>query len=131
MKPTLLACILIFALSAPLLAQAKDTPVAVYVNGKLKSFDPAARVRDGVTYVPLRQGANALGFDVKWIAEQGMAQVCSETSCVMIPKKDGIIVNGSLFLPLRKMGEAMGSKVSWDAARKAVVIEKKKSGGFG
>ena len=129
MTKLLIACVLL-ALCVPLLAQDKDTMVQVYVNGNLQKFDHYARVRDGVTYVPLRQGANALGLDVKWIAEQNMAQICSETACVMIPKKDGIIVNGSLFLPLRKMGESLGAKVAWDAARKVVVIEKK-ANGFG
>jgi hypothetical protein len=34
------------------------------------------------------------------------------------------VVNGSLLLPLRKMGEATGAKVFWDAPKRAVRITK-------
>ena len=64
---------------------------------------------------------------MKWIAEQNVAQVCTESTCILIPKKKGIIVNGRLLLPLRLMGEALGAKVQWDGAAKAVRIEKKTS----
>ena len=107
-------------------AMAADVPVNVYVNGKLQQYNPSALVRDGKTYVPLRQGATSLGCSVKWIAEQNVAQVCTATTCIMIPKKKGIIVNGRLLLPLRLMGEALGANVQWDGAAKAVRIEKKK-----
>ena len=103
---------------------AGDILVKVYVNGKLQTYDPAARVRDGTTYVPLRQGATSLGFEVKWLAEENSAQVCSAESCLLIPKRKGIVVDGRLFLPLRKMGEAFGAKVHWDGAKKIVTIKK-------
>lgn len=103
---------------------ADDLLVKVYVNGKAQSYDPSARVRNGTTYVPLRQGAESLGFSVKWMAEQNMAQICTESACMMIPKNDGIIVDSRLFLPLRKMAEAFGADVKWDAAKKAVIINR-------
>lgn len=102
---------------------AEDLTVKVYVNGKLQQYDPAALVRAGKTYVPLRQGANSLGCHVKWIPEQSVAQVCTEDTCVLIPKSKGIIVDGRLLLPLRLMGEALGAKVAWDSAAKAVRIK--------
>lgn len=117
----LMACAMLLALG--LGAGAQDVAVSVYVNGKLQKYDPPALVRDGVTYVPLREGAVSLGLDVKWMPELNAAQVCDDVSCVIIPKNEGIIVKGRLMLPLRKMGEFMGARVTWDGARKAVLIQ--------
>ncbi len=124
----ILAMVLLMGLVA--VATAQDVMVKVYVDGKLQNLDPSARMRGGTVYVPLRAGAAALGCDVKWHANINKAQVCTEDSCVMISKDEGIVVNGSLFLPLRKMGEATGAKVNWDGKSKAVMIDKpaKKSG---
>jgi len=116
----------IFVLSwvVPQMTSASDLPVKVYVNGKLQNYTPPARVRAGKTYVPLRQGAISLGYSVKWVAEQNMAQICSDTACVVIRKKEGIVVRGRLFLPLRKMAEAFGAKAEWDSRQKVVRIQK-------
>lgn len=104
---------------------AEDVAVKVYVNGELQQYDPPALVRDGKTYVPLRQGAESIGCSVKWIPEQSVAQICTASTCVLIPKDKGIIVQGRLLLPLRLMGEAIGAKVQWDSDARAVRIEKK------
>lgn len=106
---------------------AADTVVKVFVNGKEQSYNPPARIHNGVTYVPLRQGAQSLGFTCEWLAQENAAKICDDTQCFMIPKKDGLIVNGSLFLPLRKMAEAFKAKVTWDPTKKAVFIEKAKA----
>lgn len=102
---------------------AGDVLVKVYVDGKLQSYDPAARLRGGTVYVPLRQGAESLGAQCKWQASNNIAQICSDAGCTLIRKREGIVVNGRLFLPLRRMGEALGAKVSWDADERAVRIE--------
>ncbi len=107
-------------------ACAKDVAVNVYVNGKLQKYKPPARIRGGKTYVPLRQGAESLGFTAEWLAEQNMAKVCDESACLMIRKSAGIIVEGRMFLPLRMMGEAFGARVMWDAKKRAVMIKKEK-----
>ena len=43
---------------------------------------------------------------------------------MLIRKSQGIMAHGRLLLPLRKMGEATGAKVVWDAQKKAVLITK-------
>lgn len=118
---TAIACVGLLALGVGVCAQ--DVPVNVFVNGKPQKYDPPALVRDGVTYVPLRQGAVSLGLSVEWMAELNAAQVCDSVSCILIPKNEGIIINGRLMLPLRKMGEFMGARVTWDGARRAVLIQ--------
>lgn len=122
----IVAVVLVFGLVGGALAA--DVPAKVYVNGKLQSYKPAARIRDGKTYVPLRQGATSLGFSCEWLPEMNAAKLCDADSCVLIRKSEGIIVDSSLFLPLRTMGEAFGTKVTWDGKKRAVFIRKGKAG---
>ena len=119
MRTTLLALLFI---PLALAACATDVPVKAFVNGKLQSYSPPALARDGTTYVPLRQGAQSLGYTVEWLPAENGAKVCDNDSCLLIRKDEGIIVNGSLFLPLRKMGESFGAKVTWGPKAKAVII---------
>ena len=113
-----------FALLVLTTAFAADIPVNVYVDGTPESYSPAARLRDGTVYVPLRQGADSLGVVCKWQASTNTAQICTDNGCTIIRKREGIVVDGSLFLPLRRMGNALGAKVTWDAAQRAVIIQK-------
>ncbi len=121
MRHALTICLALVTLTA---AFAADVPVKVYVDGALQSYNPAARLRDGTVYVPLRQGADSLGVQCKWQASTNTAQICTDNGCTLIRKREGIVVDGSLFLPLRRMGNALGAKVTWDAAKRAVMIEK-------
>lgn len=110
-------------ISAVFAACAEDVSVEVYVNGTLQSYDPPAVLRNGTVYVPLRQGAESFGTECHWVPEQNVAKLCTQSSCVFVPKSDGIVVNGSLLLPLRKMGEALGASVAWDAEKQTVTIQ--------
>ncbi len=99
-----------------------DTLVGVYVNSMKQNFSPAARVREGTTYAPLRAAAEAVGADVKWIESQQLAIICQADACAIIRKEQGIIVSGRLLIPVRLMAEALDAQVSWDGKRKAVMI---------
>ncbi len=121
MRTFLVLSLLAGALSV---AAAQDVMVKVTVNGRAQSYNPAARMRGGTVYVPLRQGAQSLGVQVKWHADSQRAQVCTPTGCAFIKQSDGIMVNGSLFLPLRKMATVTGAKVAWNAGTKTVVIQR-------
>ncbi len=103
-------------------ALAADQIVKLYSGGKLVPCDPAARVREGVTYAPLRAAAEAVGAHVEWKAASQMALVCTDAQCVSVRKNQGIIVDGSLLIPVRLLSEALGRDVTWDAAAKAVRI---------
>jgi len=119
MKRTIMALTLAAALAAGAWA---DTLVDVYVNGTKQDFSPAARVREGTTYAPLRAAAEAVGADVKWIESEQVAIICRADACAIIRKQQGIIVSGRLLIPVRLMAEALDAKVSWDGQRKAVMI---------
>ena len=101
-----------------------DVIVPVYVDGKLASMSPAARVRGGTTYAPLRAAATAVGATVKWQAASQTAVVCSGDRCVPIRKDQGIIVDNQLLVPVRMMGEALACQVKWDAGARAVRIKR-------
>jgi len=116
------SCLLLLAIAA--CAIAADIPAKVIINGKVANLQPTALVRDGKVFVPLRAGAEALGYHVEWLAAQNAARLCTDDGCVLIRRKEGLTVNGSIFLPLRKMAEASGSKVSWDGPNKTVHIKK-------
>ncbi len=99
-----------------------DQEVAVYIDGKKMNFEPAAQVRDGKTYAPLRSSAEAIGASVKWMAEQQMAVICRGPSCVAIRRGQGVIVQDHLLVPLRLLSEATGGDVRWDNKNNAVHI---------
>lgn len=122
MRQVMRALPVLMALAVPTALLAADQIVKLYSEGKLVTCDPAARVRDGVTYAPLRAAVGAVGAHVDWNAESQTAVVCTETQCVPIRKRQGIIVNGSLLIPVRLLGEALGREVKWDAAARAVRV---------
>jgi hypothetical protein len=115
---------LLFLLAFACVAFAADVPAKVFVNGKLQTYNPPAITRDGKTYVPLRQGAQSLGYTVEWLPAENAAKVCDDKSCLLIRKAEGITLQGSMFLPLRHMGESFGAKVRWDPKSQAVIITK-------
>jgi hypothetical protein len=100
-----------------------DQIVSVYVSGKRMDFNPAARVRSGVTYAPLRGAAEAIGAHVEWNAASQSATVCVSDRCVPIRANQGIMVNNSILIPVRLMSEAIGREVSWDKSANAVRIK--------
>ena len=105
-------------------ALAADSPVSLYVGGKLVKCDPSARVRDGVTYAPLRATAEAAGMQVTWDAADQTASLCAPGRCVLpIKASQGIMVNNGLLIPVRLLGQALGRPVTWDAKAQAVRVE--------
>ena len=100
-----------------------DQVVSLYSSAKLVKCDPAARVRDGVTYAPLRAAAQATGAHVTWDAVSRRATLCLTDRCVPIKASQGIMVNNALLIPVRLLSQALGRKIAWDPAARAVRIE--------
>ena len=121
MPRSIVACL---ALLLAAVAATADAPVTVWVDGELQSYRPAARLRNGTVYVPLRQGADSLGAQCKWEARTKTAQICTPRGCTIIRKGEGIVVDGSILLPLRRMSQALGAQITWDAPERAVRIER-------
>lgn len=104
-------------------AWSADQLVSLYAGGKKINCQPAARVRNGVTYAPLRAAGDAVGAHVTWNASSQSATVCLSDRCVPIRANQGIMVQNSLLIPVRLMSEALGRQVTWDAAAQAVRIK--------
>ena len=105
-------------------ALAADQLVSLYVGGKRVNCDPSARVREGVTYAPLRAASEAVGLHVTWDAASQSASLCAPGRCVLpIKASQGIVVNNRLLIPVRLLGQALGRSVTWDAAAQAVRVE--------
>lgn len=116
---TLLALLALLVIAAPR-AHAADTRVSVWVNGCPKDFQPAAVQRNGITYVPLRQGVEAVGARMKWDRVANKAIITSGGRTAIVRKSDGILVNGALLIPLRLVSQALDCRVAWDPGAKAV-----------
>ncbi len=121
---------IILLLLAATAAMAADVLVPVYVDSQKMNFTPAARMRDGRTFVPLRDGAKAIGGTVNWDAKAKQARICVGDRCTVIEAKQGINVGGHLLIPLRLMGEALGCGVQWSSAQHAVIITRAKASTF-
>ena len=105
-------------------ACADDQLVSLYVGGKLIRCDPSARVRNGVTYAPLRATSEAVGAKVTWDAATQSASICAPGRCVLpIKASQGIMVNNGLLIPVRMLAQALGRPINWDAQAQAVRVQ--------
>jgi Copper amine oxidase N-terminal domain len=120
-------CLLLVAgvlVSVATAALAADQLVSLYIGGKLVKCDPSARVREGVTYAPLRAASEAVGMQVKWDAANHTASLCAPGRCVLpIKASQGIMVNNGLLIPVRMLAQALGRPVTWDAKAQAVRVK--------
>lgn len=119
------AAALALAMTVP--ARAARRSVPVQIDGQLLSA--AAYVDSGVTYVPLRALLNALGgWSVWWDSGVGQAAASSGTRTLRAdPVANTVTVNGTTlagrvtvergvtYVPLRRVAEALGCTVVWDA----------------
>ena len=96
--------------------------VTLVANGKVVKSDPAPMINDGHVYVPLRAAAQAVGAEVEYYPELKLVRLCTATECTMVEQGEGVTVNGSLFLGIRKLGESLDCKVDWDDKSKTVKI---------
>ena len=102
--------------------------LSVYINDQPQHFTPAPTVQSGTTLVPMRAFFEALGAEVGWdnatrtatgnrgditvaltIGSQ-TAYVNGQPKTLAVPAQ---LINGSTFIPLRFVGEALGDKVEY------------------
>lgn len=125
-------------------AAARAQPVRVLVDGETAMFDQPPVVTGGRVLVPLRGVFEQLGAFVQWNAATGAvfatgagnqvqltigsrrAVVNGRTVALDVP---AMIVRGRTLVPLRFVSEAMGARVDWDAATRAVYIFSAQAGG--
>jgi N-acetylmuramoyl-L-alanine amidase len=89
--------------------------VSIEINGKRLSVQ--GYLRDGVSWLPVRAVAEAVGGKVEW---------CATTKQVKVNGKDvtEIIENGTSYAPARELAAILGLAVEWDQATKTVKLKK-------
>ncbi len=111
------------------------------VNGKVHTLDaaPFIKAEAGRTLVPVRFVSEMLGAEVQWLAESrqvvitepgrklvltigsDLAQVNGAEKTLDCPAE---IVQGRTFVPLRFIGESLGTLVSWDEPNKSITVRR-------
>ncbi len=115
---------------------AKD--ITVTLNDEEVNFDAQQPVIvEGRTLIPLRGVFEKLGYTVVWDGNTKTATLSNKeksidvtaNSSTMTVNKDTVsldvpaqIINGSMMLPLRAVGEASGLDVEWNSDSKTVVL---------
>jgi len=112
------------------------------VNGQIAQLDAVAEIKEGRTYLPLRQIGEALGAEVTWIAEtKGITLVLGDSTVGLQIGNVSAVVNGNVvaifppylkpygdgefaatMVPVRLISEGLGAEVGWDPALRIVTI---------
>ncbi len=100
--------------------------IRVFVNGHPVKSDVPPLLEKGVTYLPLRATAEAVGAKLEWDARTKTAVLCGQGTCYPIrttdPASGAKVVQGRVLLPLRKAAEALGASVTWNAHTRRVEV---------
>jgi len=110
--------------------------INIIINGQPYYFSQPVIVKDGTTYVPVREIAGILGADVWWNGETNtvgvnkgdikIAFVVGENSARVngnrVTMQPSFYENGKTMVPLRFISEALGMNVDWHDATKTIYI---------
>ncbi len=110
--------------------------ISVNLNGEAVEFSAQEPVIvDGRTLIPLRGVFEMLGYEITWDNDTKTAEFAKDDINVVVAANaseftvngesialdvPAQIINGSMMLPLRAIGEATGLSVSWDSDSKTV-----------
>lgn len=125
----------------PAPAAAAAPPVQVILDGKPLSLNPAPRIVDDRTLVPMRALLESMGATITWNGSARSVEAvksdaylrlridrrlaclnpdCTSAATLDVPAR---IIDDRTFVPVRFVSQALGARVSWDNDRRAVVIE--------
>lgn len=122
-----------FCLSAAFAAR----DIKIFINEQQQNFSPDPIIENGSTLVPMRPFFEALGAEIQWdgpsktvMGKRGniVVELTINQKVAQVNNKDvslsqpGKIINGSTFIPLRFVGEALGDLVIWDAQESTIKI---------
>ena len=120
-------------------------PVQVILDGRTLALNPPATIVNDRTLVPVRGLFEAMGADLTWDEVKRevtvnrlnryvrlkidrhlacLNQTCTQAATLDVP---AAISQDRTFVPVRFVSQAMGARVTWDEARRAVVIETDKA----
>ena len=127
-------------------SSSSDT-IKIYVNGSRVYPDSDPVIINDRTLVPIRVVAEALGYQVDWVASERAVDIHNDFAALYliigsssinrytygyageITSLDTLyadvapqIINDRTYLPLRAVGEGLGAKVEWDGSTRSVYI---------
>lgn len=131
----MLMLLLLFLLPAAATAEGN---LQVLVNNETYSFNSSPVIDNGRTLVPMRTLFEALGADVRWepredsaigirdgaevriIVGSNVATVNGMERRLDVPAR---LIDGTTFIPLRFIGEALGDSIHWDPETGKITIQ--------
>lgn len=138
MKRHIQSLVLVLVLMVPQMIFAAQSP-RIEVRGRLIEAQPAAYIKDGRTYVPLRYVTEALGCTVDWIEEEQtvvIAKLGSPRLWLVVGKTKARLGDKEIsldspveirgdrtFVPLRAIGETLGFQIRWDQETNTVRVD--------
>lgn len=118
---------------------AADAAVSVQLDGETVSFSGQQPVIiDNRTLIPLRGVFEKMGYTISWEPNTKTATLTADGTTVSVSANSDTfivngevkpldvpaqIMNGSMMLPLRAIGESAGANVTWNGAAKVVEID--------
>lgn len=118
---------------------AADSAITVKLDNEPVSFESQQPVIvEGRTLIPLRGVFEKMGYNISWDGNTKTALLVSDKTRVSVTAGSSEftvngdakeldvpaqIMNGSMMLPLRAIGEAAGANVTWNGAVKTVEID--------
>ncbi len=99
---------------------------------------PMGKIVNGKSMIPLRGAFEDLGFEVTWDSATNTATLEDDYHVIVVKKNDpnftvdGVsyvsevapqIINGSMYIPLRALGDKIGAETIWNDATRVASIE--------
>lgn len=128
--------IFIFIVSTPVIVLAGG--IEVEVDGKTIEFNNSPLIDNMRILVPVRDFFSAMGADISWNSKTKTVCAVADKARVNIPVGSylptvddvpvlidvpAVIVDGSVYIPLRFAAESLGGKVSWETDSGKVIIQ--------
>lgn len=133
----IIALLLIFSLSIPILSFAETSNISVYIDNKRVSFQANPYMENDRVMVPMRKIFEELGAAVTWDDDtQSVSAVKGQTTAILAIGLNIMYINGepktldnppalvydTTFVPLRAVSEALGCAVEWENDKNRVNI---------
>lgn len=119
-----------------------NSSIKVFLNGEEMPLAQEVKSANNVVMLPLKEISNNFGYDVIWDSQTGVIEIHDGSYVVKLKvgSKEADVngkrielpvtpksFNGTTYVPLRFIGEAMDMRVKWDGKKKEVSIEAKYS----
>ncbi|MCM3716430.1 CAP-associated domain-containing protein [Alkalihalobacillus oceani] len=131
------AMILWLGLLATQTVAAAEQQISVYINEHPLELEHEAVMKDGVTFVPLRDVMRELDAELSWEAETDTVFIKKNGQTIEVPVgKSYAVVNGkkqflhapsfltdqTAYVPVRFASDILGAKVKWEKEKQAVFL---------